>query len=143
MVGDGELKDEILKEIHKSKLDSSFLITGWVENPTAYIKIMNIGMLLSRWWEGFGLVLPEYMACGVPIVATGVGAIPNIVKNGKNGLLVNPDDPQGVANLVNKIYKDKDLKDKLIKNAKKDVQIKFNSQRTAYDTYNLFKDLVC
>ena len=143
MVGDGELKDEILKEIHNSQLDSSFLITGWVENPTAYIKIMNIGMLLSRWWEGFGLVLPEYMACGVPIVATGVGAIPNIVKNGKNGLLVNPDDPQGVANLVNKIYKDKDLKDKLIKNAKKDVQIKFNSQRTAYDTYNLFKDLVC
>ncbi|WP_405315472.1 glycosyltransferase family 4 protein [Lactobacillus helveticus] len=88
--------------IHNFDMDSSFLITGWVDNPTAYMKVMDVGCLLSR-WEGFGLVLPEYMACGVPIVATNVDAIPNIVDNGKNGLLVDQDDYKAVSEMIKKV----------------------------------------
>ena len=81
------------KMIHENGLDNSFFITGWVDSPAAYMKFMDVGTLLSR-WEGFGLVLPEYMACGVPIVATDVDAIPCIVIDNKNGYLVNKDDFQ-------------------------------------------------
>lgn len=82
IVGNGELRPQIEKMIQDYGLGSSFTITGWVDNSTAYMKIMDVGMLLSR-WEGFGLVLPEYMACGVPIIATNVDAIPNIIENKK------------------------------------------------------------
>lgn len=102
LVGDGELRSQIEKMIHKEGLDNSFLITGWINNPAAYMKIMDVGTLLSR-WEGFGLVLPEYMACEVPIVATNVDAIPNIVDNGKNGLLVDQDDYKAVSEMIKKV----------------------------------------
>lgn len=43
MVGDGELRDQVEEMIHNFDMDSSFLITGWVDNPTAYMKVMDVG----------------------------------------------------------------------------------------------------
>lgn len=136
MVGDGELRDQVEDLVNQYDLGSSFLITGWVDNPTAYMKIMNVGMLLSR-WEGFGLVLPEYMACSVPIVATDVDAIPNIVKNGENGLLVKQDDFYAVCDAVYKMYINKKLKIKIISINEKSVK-KFDALRVVMDSLKLY-----
>lgn len=130
MVGDGELRDQVEEMIHKFDLGSSFLITGWVDNPTAYMKIMDVGMLLSR-WEGFGLVLPEYMACGVPIIATNVDAIPNIVKNGKNGMLVDKDDYLKIAQISVKIYNERMLQRNIISQER--LQVNFYSGKRLTD----------
>ena len=62
-------------------------------------KIMDVGTLLSR-WEGFGLVLPEYMVCGVPIVATDVDAIPNIIEDKKHNWVVEKDNFEMVSEKV-------------------------------------------
>lgn len=140
MVGDGELRDQVESLINQYDLGSSFLITGWVDNPTAYMKIMDVGMLLSR-WEGFGLVLPEYMACGVPIIATNVDAIPNIIKNGENGVLVGEDDYHEAANTVDKIFKNLNSVDLLIKNAQKIEKNKFDGKKVAQNTELLYKSL--
>ncbi|NRO91390.1 putative glycosyltransferase EpsD [Lactobacillus helveticus] len=141
MVGDGELRDQVEDLVNQYDLGSSFLITGWVDNPTAYMKIMNVGMLLSR-WEGFGLVLPEYMACGVPIVATDVDAIPNIIENGKTGLLVMDEDYQEAVRFVNKLYNKSDLKNKLSGNAKLRVNARFNGNRVRKETKDLYYSLL-
>ncbi|NRO35281.1 glycosyltransferase family 4 protein [Lactobacillus helveticus] len=135
MVGDGELRDQVEEMIHKFDLDSSFLITGWVDNPTSYMKIMNVGCLLSR-WEGFGLVLPEYMACGVPIVATNVDAIPNIIKDGVNGLLVKKDDFCATCDAIHKIYADKNVKRNINSNNK--YVNKFNVSKTVIESLELY-----
>ena len=141
MVGDGELCDQIENLINQYDLGSSFLITGWVDNPTAYMKIMNVGMLLSR-WEGFGLVLPEYMACGVPIVATNVDAIPNIIQDGINGMLVDKDDYHKAVDAVDRLFKQPDLTSSLVKNAKNIVKTKFDGKRVAQNTELLYKELI-
>lgn len=140
MVGDGELRDQVESLINQYDLGSSFLITGWVDNSTAYMKIMNVGMLLSR-WEGFGLVLPEYMACGIPIVATNVDAIPNIVKDGVNGMLVNKDSFVGVQKVCTGLKNDTELKDRIIASAKSMVRNKFGAKRVAKESIGLYKDL--
>lgn len=137
MVGDGELRDQIEEMIHKFDLDSSFLITGWVDNPTAYMKVMNIGCLLSR-WEGFGLVLPEYMACGVPIVATNVDAILNIIKDGENGLLVAKDNYEACALAVQRIYSDAYLKDKISNIGKNIVNEKYYIEKVNANTLAMY-----
>ena len=136
MVGDGELRDQIEAMIHKFNLDSSFLITGWVDNPITYMKIMDVGMLLSR-WEGFGLVLPEYMACGVPIIATNVDAIPNIVQDGKNGLLIKMDDYQDSAKKIREINKNYKLKNTLINQESISVK-KYLPNLLVRKTYTLY-----
>lgn len=141
MVGDGELRDQVESLINQYDLGSSFLITGWVDNPTAYMKIMDVGMLLSR-WEGFGLVLPEYMACGVPIVATNVDAIPNIIKDSVNGMLVNEDDYHEAVDAVDRLFKQPDLTSSLVKNAKNIVKTKFDGKRVAQNSEQLYKELI-
>ena len=141
MVGDGELRGQIEGLINQYDLGSSFLITGWVDNPTAYMKIMDVGMLLSR-WEGFGLVLPEYMACGVPIVATNVDAIPNIVKDGVNGMLVGKDDYSKAADAVDRLFEQPNLTSSLVKDANNIVKTKFDGKRVEQNTELLYKELI-
>lgn len=141
MVGDGELRGQVENLIHQYDLGSSFLITGWVDNPTAYMKIMDVGMLLSR-WEGFGLVLPEYMACSVPIVATNVDAIPNIVKDGVNGMLVGKDDYSEAADAVDRLFEQPNLTSSLVKDANNIVKNKFDGKRVAQNTELLYKELI-
>jgi glycosyltransferase involved in cell wall biosynthesis len=51
-------------------------------------------------WEGFGLVLLEAMRAGLPVVATRVAAIPEVVEDGVTGILVPPDDPWALADAV-------------------------------------------
>lgn len=141
MVGAGELRDQVEEMIHNFDMDSSFLITGWVDNPTAYMKVMNIGCLLSR-WEGFGLVLPEYMACGVPIVATDVDAIPNIIKNGKNGILVDKDDYVLTSNVIIKLFNNEQFRCNLMKFESAVVKQKYSVKRVIKENIIMYNRIL-
>lgn len=141
LVGDGELRNQTEEMIHKQGLDDVFLITGWVDNTAAYMKIMNVGTLLSR-WEGFGLVLPEYMACNVPIVANKIDAIPNIINNLKNGMLTDTNNINSVANSVIELYENEKFTAKVVETARKQVRIKYDMRRVVTDTLALYKDLI-
>lgn len=60
------------------------------------------------------MVLPEYMMAGKPIVASRVDAIPSIIEDGENGLLVEVDDAAGASKAVLQIHKNNELREKLI-----------------------------
>ena len=70
-------------------------------------------MALGSENESFGRVLVEAMACGLPIVATRVGGIPEIVREGKDGLLVAPGNTEEMAEAFLKLLKDGSLRDRL------------------------------
>lgn len=147
IVGDGtgqnqDEKNKVVTMIEESGLKDSFIITGWVESPLQYIRLFNVGVLLSR-WEGFGLVIPEYMICNVPVVATNVDAIPNIIEDGVNGLLVSADDASAAADSVIRIYHDVLLSKKLTANGKRIVEEKFDGKRLGRETTQLFIDCIC
>lgn len=76
--------------------------------------------------ETLGVVLIEAMEFGIPVVATSVGGIPDIVKDGYNGLLVPEKDPDALADAIIKLIKNKDLREKFVKNAKKYIREKFS-----------------
>lgn len=141
IVGNGEQEDEVLNYAKENGFDDSLLITGWVDNPMSYIKLFDVSMLLSR-WEGFGLVLAEYMLARKPIVATRVDAIPNIITDHVNGLLVNVDDPQEDCKAVIELYNNKNLRGQLIENGCKDVYSRFDARRVAEEHGEMFEKLV-
>ena len=93
--------------------------------------------LLSR-WEGFGLALPEYMMAGKPIVASRVDAIPNIIRNGENGLLVKVDDFAGASEAVLRIYHEDGLRRKIVEQGLEDVHNRFNARRVSEEHSKLF-----
>lgn len=126
-IGDGHFRGETEEWIRTARLEDSFCITGWVDDPLDYEGVFDVGVLLSR-WEGFGLVLPEYMYMGKPIVATKADAIPYVV--GDAGLLVDIDDYKQAAESVISLYEDKELRSQVIERGKEQVKL-FDAQRTA------------
>ena len=134
-IGDGKFRGETEEKIKSAGLDGSFFITGWVDDPIDYEGLFDVAVLLSR-WEGFGLVLPEYMYMGKPIVATKADAIPYVV--GDAGLLVDIDDYKMAAESVIRLYEDKGLREQLINKGKERVKL-FDAQRTADEHAELFR----
>jgi glycosyltransferase involved in cell wall biosynthesis len=106
----------------------------------SYVELFDVACLLSR-WEGFGLALPEYMIAGKPIVASRVDAIPNIIRDGENGLLVDADDAIAASEAVLRIYQDDGLKKKLVIQGLEDVYNRFNARRVAKEHGKLFQKL--
>lgn len=135
-IGNGKFRKETECLIRSFNIQDSFLITGWVDDPLSYLQCFDVATLLSR-WEGFGLVLPEYMLMEKPIVVTKADAIPYVV--GDAGLLVDIDDHMQAANSIVQVYTDSELRDKLIEKGKERVKL-FNAQRTADQHLTLFND---
>lgn len=140
IVGNGDQEAEIKKYAKDNNFLDSLHITGWVDNPMSYVELFDVACLLSR-WEGFGLVLPEYMMARKPIVASRVDAIPNIICDGENGLLVEMDDVVGASTAVLKLYLNNNLKNKLIDEGLKTVYKKFDVQRMTRETEKLFEEV--
>lgn len=141
IVGSGDLEPEVRKYAEENGLSDNLHITGWVDNPINYVEIFDVACLLSR-WEGFGLVLPEYMIAEKPIVATRVDAIPDIIKSGQNGILVDVDNEISASEAVLYLYKNKKQREQLISQALKDVNEKFDSRRVAEEHEKLFTEII-
>lgn len=137
IVGNGNQEDEIRKYAEDNGFSNSLHITGWVDNPMSYVELFDVACLLSR-WEGFGLALPEYMMAGKPIVASRVDAIPNIIRNGENGLLVEVDDDIGASKAVLRILREDELRKKIVAQGLEDVHNRFNARRVSEEHSKLF-----
>lgn len=141
MVGDGSDRTKIESLISMYEMKENFLITGWTTVPMDYIKLLDVAVLLSR-WEGFGLVLPEYMLAEKPIVATKVDAIQFIISDRENGLLVSIDDYRAAAKRVIELYNNPILINRVVNTGKKVVIKKFNVKRVVFEHEKLFENLV-
>lgn len=133
-IGGDRHRQEAEKLIESLGLKNSFLITGWVDDPLDYASNFDVATLLSR-WEGFGLVLLEYMLLGKAIIGTKADAIPYVL--GDAGLLVAVDDNKATAESVLKVYNDKELRKQIIENAKKRI-MKFDVRKTAEQHMTIF-----
>ena len=140
MVGDGDQRDEMERLIKDCGLEGRVIITGWVNNPLAYSGLFDQAMLLSR-WEGFGLVLVEYMKLGKPIIATEVDAISDLITDHENGLLVEVDHAEQAADAVKEIMNDVSLRNKLISNGMMGANAFFDVQRVAREHDALFSKI--
>lgn len=129
VVGGGWTEDKVERLVETALCGSCFL-TGWVRNPLDYVRLFDVALLLSR-YEAFGLVLAEYMQMKKPIVATRVDAIPFLISDRENGLLVEPDDAEGTYRAVMELYRDRALGERLAENGFRRVWRDFNANRMA------------
>ena len=106
-------------------LIGNIIFMGSVSNPAAYIHNFDIGILCST-SEGLSNTLIEYAACGIPAVATDVGGNSEVVVNEKTGLLVEPKNPEKLAEAIDILLKDDELRKKLGETARKTAAEKFN-----------------
>lgn len=102
IVGDGEERAEV--EVYAKAHGLQLVVTGWTDEPYRYLKVFDMALLLSR-WEGFGLAVVEYMAAEKNVVASRTDAIPTLINDGVDGLLVEADNPQDAADKVLWLYR--------------------------------------
>jgi phosphatidylinositol alpha-1,6-mannosyltransferase len=91
--------------------------------------------------EGFGLVLLEAAAMGLPVVAGRSGAVPEVVRDGETGLLVDPEDPRAVAEAVVRLLADRDLARRLGETGRRWVTDQFAYARFRDGVARLVRDL--
>ena len=91
--------------------------------------------------EGLGLVIPEAMKSGLPVIASSVGGIVDVIENEVNGILVPQKNPEAIAKSVEKVITDKELREKIIENSKKTVK-EFSPKTIAEKHFEIFTSLV-
>jgi glycosyltransferase involved in cell wall biosynthesis len=96
ILGQGELESSLRQLIASKHLQESVSLAGFQSNPWKYIARADAFLLTSR-YEGFGNVLIEAMACGVPVVATASAGTRDIITSGSDGILTAAHTPQAVA----------------------------------------------
>lgn len=99
MFGDGEDRENLLEHIRSRGLTDTVLLLGFVPGAARYLKALDLFVLPSV-KEGLPYTVMEAMAAGVPIVATRVGGIPDLIDTQRSGLLVPPKNPQALAEAI-------------------------------------------
>jgi len=87
--------------------------------------------------EGFGISLSEASACGIPVIGSLTGGMPDAVRNGETGLLVDSRSPEAVANAVGLLLRDRELAGRLGAAARKAVETFYNWDRVAADVLRI------
>ncbi|MFW9929298.1 MAG: glycosyltransferase [Candidatus Thorarchaeota archaeon] len=109
IVGGGKLENELKKLVKDLSLENEVIFCGPQSEVIPYMKNFHIGVLTSD-SEGFSNVLLEYMACGIPSVATKAGGNIELIENNYNGFLVPTDNEIEIAEAVIKLLSDKKLR---------------------------------
>ena len=91
--------------------------------------------------EGVSLALLEAMGMGLPVIATAVGGLPEVVRHEKNGLLIPARDPEALAQALARLLAEPDLAGKLGENARKDVAENFSLERLGREINEIYAEL--
>lgn len=141
LVGDGPLRSEVERLVRKRNLQEHVRFLGLRKDIPELLAQADI-LLLPSDWEGVPLVVLEAMAAGRPVVATRVGGVPELIEEGKTGLLVPPRDSGALARAILRLAKDPELRRRMGEAARKRALERFDIHRTAQAYAELYLKLL-
>jgi glycosyltransferase involved in cell wall biosynthesis len=105
LVGDGPMRAQLEEYTRAAGLQDDVHFAGVVEDPAIFTRAADLFAIPSR-YEGLPNSLLEAMSCGLPSVATRVSGSEDIIRHGENGLLVEPEDAEGLAAAITALASD-------------------------------------
>lgn len=125
IIGAGALDDEVRRLLDTYSLNSKVKLTGWIPHSELCCWLNNLKLLvLPSYTEGLPNTMLEAMACGTPVLATSVGAIPEVIKDKETGFLLSDNSPACIAEQIVETLSDPNLK-QIVINARKLVESEF------------------
>ena len=139
IIGDGMLKDEIIKFIDKLDLNNDVTILGQVQNVKDYLRISDIFIHSSK-GEGCSNAILEAMSSGLPIIATNTGGTPEIVTK-KNGILFQYKNSKELENAVIKLLDNEQIRSDFGTESLETVKSKFTTKKMMSNYYKIMDDI--
>lgn len=141
-VGGGTMRQELEAMAIKQKINQSVKFAGFVEDDLKplYYKSSDL-FVLPSFSEGFGIVLLEASACGLPLVVSDLVVFKTIVEEGYNGLSAKVGDENDLADTIIYLLENEDIREKMGKNGRKKVE-DYSWERIAGETEKVYEGLV-
>jgi glycosyltransferase involved in cell wall biosynthesis len=140
-VGDGPDRLDLVRQARALGVAERVRFAGNRDDIAAVIAGSCVTVLPSR-QEEFGIALLESLALSRPVVATRVGGVPEIVEDGRTGILVRPGDPVALAGAINRLLDHPAIATRLGRNGRHLVAKRFSKERFLGSTEALYRELV-
>ena len=139
-MGEGPLQIELSKLAREIRVEDMVFFLGFREDIPQIMGSLDL-FVLSSYLEGMGSSLLDAMASRLPIVATRVGGIPEVVVHGESGFLVPPRNPKSLANAILKLFNDRELSDRFGQKGYEIVYKKFSAEAMARKIIDVYEKL--
>jgi len=140
IVGEGRLKEALRRLVTSLGMEKSVVFYPSVPDTYEVLSVMDVFAMPSL-QEGLGLALMEAMAAGLPIVASDIGGIPALIKDGYNGLLVKPGDSGALAEAILSLLRDKHRASLTGKVARDFITKNFSLEKMAEETERVYREV--
>ena len=143
IIGDApkpQYKEQLLTLVRNLGLEHAVEFLGTRYDIPELLSNMHVLVAPSIGEEAFGRVVIEAGACGVPVVATRMGGLVDVVEHEKNGLLVPPDDPRMLADAVLRLLKEPELARKLAQDLRRKVETEFPLEKMFEKTLKVYEE---
>jgi glycosyltransferase involved in cell wall biosynthesis len=137
IIGDGERKEKLQERINRYNLQDTVFMIGRVDEAEKYLKAFDIFSLTSI-TEALPYVLLEAGQAGLPIMASEVGGIPEIIDNMQTGMLVRPKEPEEIKKAIDFIIKNPAKADFFSQNIKNKIKEHFNKATMVRKTVEIY-----
>jgi len=140
VLGEGKDKNKLEVQIRDFNLEKNIFLLGRKENVSDHLNASDVFVMPSL-WEGLPLALLEAMICGLPVVATNVGGVPEVITDGKNGFLVEPKNSLILAKKIEYLLNlEPERRKKMGLEGKKIVEEKFSLEKMVKNYENLYEE---
>lgn len=141
IIGEGPLREYLENYSNNLGLQHSVVFTGLIADIKNVYNHLDLLVLPSE-TEGMPNVVLEALAMEVPVVATNVGGLPEIIDSGSNGFLVKSEDVNGLAEAIDVLIKDEKLREKFASEGRRTVCERFSFEQRMRKEENLYRQLI-
>jgi len=139
--GEGHLRGKVEEYLNKEDFSDKVKFVGWIPHDELPKYLNELKLLtLPSYTEGLPNIMLEAMACGTPVLATPVGAIPDVIKDGETGFIVENNSPQCIAQSIERVLSYPNL-DVIVNNASRLVKRDFSFATAVQGYRKIITDL--
>jgi glycosyltransferase involved in cell wall biosynthesis len=143
IAGEGPMEIQLKKDVYKMGFCESVNWLGWLETPeklSEFYRSLDMFMMPSR-KESLGIAAIEASASGLPVIASSYGGIPEVIINGKTGLLVKVDDIEAFGKAILILSEDKSLRKKMGIEGRRRIKANFGWDKTIHKTIEIYNQV--
>ena len=142
IVGDGPLRNDLAEYVKGLELTRNVVFTGLRKDIYWLLRLSDIFVLPSLEREGLGMAIIEAMACGLPVIGTRLGGIPEVIEEKANGLLCTPGNPEELAAAIEKLINDNKVRVEMGQVGRKIYEEKFTVVKMVENIESLYNELI-